>query len=212
MRIAFGVTALLTFLFEENNILRYFGAHGILPHELVGTMLRDQYRFSLLDTLSETQVLGLYWIFILLLLLVILGYYTRVSVLLSALILFSFHEYGLITLAGGDTVLRLLAFVLVLAPCGKSFSLDNFSMHFHDTYGQALANIYVALECGISVIDSSVSGLGGCPYAKGASGNVATEDVVYMLNGLNIETGIDLNMLRDVSLFLLLYDLLKNNE
>nr|WP_314583543.1 hydroxymethylglutaryl-CoA lyase [uncultured Pseudomonas sp.] len=67
--------------------------------------------------------------------------------------------------------------------------------HFHDTYGQALANIYASLEEGIQVFDSSVAGLGGCPYAKGASGNVATEDVLYMLNGLGIETGIDLDKL-----------------
>ena len=66
---------------------------------------------------------------------------------------------------------------------------------FHDTYGQALANILVALQIGVAVIDSSVSGLGGCPYAKGATGNVATEDVVYMLNGMDIETGVDLQTL-----------------
>ena len=67
--------------------------------------------------------------------------------------------------------------------------------HFHDTYGQALANIYASLLEGVSVFDSSVAGLGGCPYAKGASGNVASEDVLYMLNGLNIQTGIDLDQL-----------------
>nr|WP_314568548.1 hydroxymethylglutaryl-CoA lyase [uncultured Pseudomonas sp.] len=67
--------------------------------------------------------------------------------------------------------------------------------HFHDTYGQAVANIYASLLEGISVFDSSIAGLGGCPYAKGASGNVATEDVVYLLNGLGIETGIDLEAL-----------------
>lgn len=67
--------------------------------------------------------------------------------------------------------------------------------HFHDTYGQALANLYAVLEEGISIIDSSVAGLGGCPYAQGASGNVASEDVVYMLNGLGIESGIDLDAL-----------------
>ncbi len=76
------------------------------------------------------------------------------------------------------------------------------AVHFHDTYGQALVNIYVALEYGISVIDSSVAGIGGCPYAKGATGNVATEKVVYMLNGLGIKTGIDLNMLIKVSRFI----------
>lgn len=67
--------------------------------------------------------------------------------------------------------------------------------HFHDTYGQALANIYASLLEGISVFDSSVAGLGGCPYAKGATGNVATEDVLYLLNGLGIDTGIDLERL-----------------
>jgi len=74
--------------------------------------------------------------------------------------------------------------------------------HFHDTYGQALANIYAALECGISIVDSSVAGLGGCPYAKGASGNVATEDVLYMLNGLNIETGVNMAGLLEASKFI----------
>jgi len=64
--------------------------------------------------------------------------------------------------------------------------------HFHDTYGQALANTYAALECGVATFDSSVAGLGGCPYAKGATGNVATEDVLYMLIGLGIETGVDI--------------------
>ncbi|MDG1772852.1 MAG: hydroxymethylglutaryl-CoA lyase [Oceanicoccus sp.] len=71
------------------------------------------------------------------------------------------------------------------------------AVHFHDTYGQALANILVALQAGIAVVDSSVAGLGGCPYAKGASGNVATEDLVYMLDGMAIETGVDLAALID---------------
>lgn len=70
--------------------------------------------------------------------------------------------------------------------------LNKISMHFHDTYGQAIANIYAALECGISRFDSSVAGLGGCPYARGASGNVATEDVLYLMHGLGIETGVDI--------------------
>ncbi len=73
--------------------------------------------------------------------------------------------------------------------------VDKIAMHLHDTYGQALANIYAALEMGITVIDSSVAGLGGCPYAPGATGNVATENVVYMLNGLGIDHGIDLDKL-----------------
>jgi hydroxymethylglutaryl-CoA lyase len=74
----------------------------------------------------------------------------------------------------------------------QHISADKLAVHFHDTYGQALANILIALQQGISVIDSSVAGLGGCPYAKGAAGNVATEDVVYMLNGMGIETGVNL--------------------
>lgn len=73
--------------------------------------------------------------------------------------------------------------------------VEKLAVHMHDTYGQALANIYAALECGVSVVDSSVAGLGGCPYAVGASGNVATEDVVYLLNGLGIEHGVDLEKL-----------------
>jgi len=67
--------------------------------------------------------------------------------------------------------------------------------HFHDTYGQAVTNVYVALECGVPTFDSSVAGLGGCPYAKGATGNVATEDVLYLLDGLGIETGVDIHKL-----------------
>jgi hydroxymethylglutaryl-CoA lyase len=76
------------------------------------------------------------------------------------------------------------------------------AVHCHDTYGQALANILVALQHGICSVDASVSGLGGCPYAKGASGNVATEDVVYMLQGMGIETGIDLRQLIDAGAFI----------
>ncbi|WP_119968951.1 hydroxymethylglutaryl-CoA lyase [Shewanella japonica] len=77
----------------------------------------------------------------------------------------------------------------------KLVPVEKLALHFHDTYGQALANIQACLDTGISVIDSSVAGLGGCPYAKGASGNLATEDVVYMLHGMGIETGIDLHKL-----------------
>ena len=79
----------------------------------------------------------------------------------------------------------------------KHFPLDEVSGHFHDTYGQALANIYASLELGVHVFDASVAGLGGCPYAKGATGNVATEDVVFMLHGLGIHTGVDLEALVD---------------
>lgn len=81
-------------------------------------------------------------------------------------------------------------------------NMDKLAIHFHDTYGQALANIYACLQLGIAVVDSSVAGLGGCPYAAGASGNVATEDVVYMLDGLGIETGIDLEALIDTGWYI----------
>ncbi len=74
----------------------------------------------------------------------------------------------------------------------KVVPVDKLALHFHDTYGQALANILACLETGVSVFDASVAGLGGCPYAKGASGNLATEDLVYMLHGMGIDTGIDL--------------------
>jgi hydroxymethylglutaryl-CoA lyase len=77
----------------------------------------------------------------------------------------------------------------------KHVPVEKLAAHFHDTYGQALANLLAVLQMGVATIDSSVAGLGGCPYAKGASGNVATEDVVYMLDGLGIETGIDLETL-----------------
>ncbi|WP_077284852.1 hydroxymethylglutaryl-CoA lyase [Cognaticolwellia aestuarii] len=73
--------------------------------------------------------------------------------------------------------------------------MNKLAVHFHDTYGQALTNIYTALQAGVMVVDSAIAGLGGCPYAKGASGNVATEDVLYLLNGLGIETGIDFDKL-----------------
>ena len=80
--------------------------------------------------------------------------------------------------------------------------VSNRALHFHDTRGQALANIYACLELGVSVIDASVSGLGGCPYAQGASGNVATEDVVYMLHGIGIKTGVDIEKLIETGRFI----------
>ncbi len=79
----------------------------------------------------------------------------------------------------------------------KTVGMERVAVHFHDTYGQALANIYACLEAGVRVIDSSVAGLGGCPYAKGATGNVATEDVVYMLDGLGLKSGVDLRKLAE---------------
>ena len=82
--------------------------------------------------------------------------------------------------------------------CARRVPLERLAGHYHDTYGQALANIYASLEMGVATFDASVAGLGGCPYAAGASGNVATEDVVYMLNGLGIRTGVDLDQLVDI--------------
>jgi hydroxymethylglutaryl-CoA lyase len=84
----------------------------------------------------------------------------------------------------------------------KHYAINDISGHFHDTYGQALANTLACLQMGIWQFDTSVSGLGGCPYAKGATGNVATEDVVYMLHGMGIETGIDLDQLIDTGKFI----------
>ncbi|WP_100639895.1 hydroxymethylglutaryl-CoA lyase [Marinobacter salexigens] len=83
----------------------------------------------------------------------------------------------------------------MLEAVAKNVPIKHLAAHFHDTYGQALANLYAVLEEGVAVLDASVAGLGGCPYANGASGNVATEDVLYMLNGLGISTGVDLNKL-----------------
>jgi len=114
-----------------------------------------------------------------------------------ALVAEKLYMMGCYEISLGDTVgvgtpgsvQKMLQAVSARVPTAK------LAVHFHDTYGQALTNIYTALQNGISVIDSSIAGSGGCPYAKGASGNVATEDVVYLLNGLNIRTDIDLNKL-----------------
>ncbi len=90
----------------------------------------------------------------------------------------------------------------VMQRAAQDFPLAQLSGHFHDTYGQALANIYASLEVGIAIFHASVAGLGGCPYAKGATGNVATEDVLYLLHGLGIETGIDLDAVVDAGQFI----------
>jgi hydroxymethylglutaryl-CoA lyase len=90
----------------------------------------------------------------------------------------------------------------VMLRAAREFPLERLSGHFHDTYGQALANIYASLEVGVAIFHSSVSGLGGCPYAKGATGNVATEDVLYLVRGLGIETGIDLDQVVDAGQFI----------
>jgi hydroxymethylglutaryl-CoA lyase len=90
----------------------------------------------------------------------------------------------------------------MIKACAVHVPIEKLAGHYHDTYGQALANIYASLEHGVAVFDSSVAGLGGCPYAKGATGNVATEDDVYMLHGLGIATGIDLDRLIDAGEFI----------
>jgi hydroxymethylglutaryl-CoA lyase len=104
------------------------------------------------------------------------------------------HDMGCYEISLGDTIGtgtpgRTKA---MIEACAGKVPIERLAGHYHDTYGQALVNIYASLEMGVATFDSSVAGLGGCPYAKGASGNVATEDVVYMLNGLGIDTGIDL--------------------
>lgn len=90
----------------------------------------------------------------------------------------------------------------LLAALAQSLPIDRLAAHFHDTYGQALANILTALDAGVRIIDTAVTGLGGCPYAKGASGNVATEDVLFMLDGMGLVTGVDQHALLDVSAWL----------
>jgi len=109
------------------------------------------------------------------------------------------YEMGCYEVSVGDTIgvgtpARTLAMLEAVA---RHVPVDRIAGHYHDTYGQALANIYASLEFGVAVFDSSVAGLGGCPYAKGATGNVATEDVVYMLHGLGCETGVNLDRLID---------------
>ncbi len=113
-------------------------------------------------------------------------------------------DLGCYEISLGDTIgvgtpahiQRLLDVVL------KTIPVERIALHCHDTYGQALANILTALDYGVATIDASVGGLGGCPYAPGASGNVAAEDVLYMLNGLSIDTGVDLGKLIDAAWFI----------
>lgn len=90
----------------------------------------------------------------------------------------------------------------MLEAAAKRTSMDRLAVHFHNTYSQALANLFACLEMGVATVDASVSGLGGCPYAEGAAGNVATEDVVYMLHGMGIETGVDFLKLLEVGDFI----------
>lgn len=109
------------------------------------------------------------------------------------------HEVSLGDTIGAGTP---AAVQCMIDACAKDVPIDKLAGHFHDTYGMAIANIYAALELGMAVFDSSIAGLGGCPYAAGASGNVATEDVVYLLHGLGIETGIDMDKLMAASQYI----------
>lgn len=114
------------------------------------------------------------------------------------------YDMGCYEISLGDTVgvgtpLQAQRMIDVVA---RQVPVERLAAHFHDTYGQALANLFAVLQRGVAVIDSSVSGLGGCPYAKGASGNVATEDVLYMLNGLGIETGVDMSKLLEAGRYI----------
>lgn len=90
----------------------------------------------------------------------------------------------------------------MLLACASEVPMDRLAVHFHDTYGQALANVLACLEAGVRVVDSSVGGLGGCPYAKGASGNLASEDLVYMLHGFGMGTGVDLDALCETAIWI----------
>ncbi|TVO78731.1 hydroxymethylglutaryl-CoA lyase [Sedimenticola selenatireducens] len=119
----------------------------------------------------------------------------------------SLYELGCYEISLGDTVgvgtpAKAQQMIDAVTKC---VPVENLAAHFHDTYGQALANLFAVLQRGVSIIDSSVSGLGGCPYAKGASGNVATEDVLYMLNGLGIQTGLDMERLLQAGDFISRY-------
>ncbi len=114
------------------------------------------------------------------------------------------HALGCYEISLGDTigVGTPLAAQAMLRASAEAVPIEHLAVHFHDTYGQALANILACLELGVAVVDASVSRLGGCPYARGATGNVATEDVLYMLQGMGIETGVDMDRLIDAGRFI----------
>ncbi|MFI4957304.1 MAG: hydroxymethylglutaryl-CoA lyase [Gammaproteobacteria bacterium] len=107
------------------------------------------------------------------------------------------NSWGVDEISLGDTigVGTPLKFQHTISVVQEDFPIEQIAVHCHDTYGQGLANILAALSMGVAIVDSSVGGLGGCPYARGATGNVATEDVIYMLNGMGIETGVNLSLL-----------------
>lgn len=114
------------------------------------------------------------------------------------------HAMGCYEISLGDTigVGTPLGVQRLIDAISRNVPIDKLAGHFHDTYGMAAVNVYAALEMGVATFDSSVAGLGGCPYAKGASGNVATEDLVWLMNGLGIETGIDLDKIVDCAIWI----------
>jgi len=118
---------------------------------------------------------------------------SRVAEVAGALHRMGAYEVSLGDTIGTGTAGRTRA---LLDTVGKHVPVHALAGHFHDTYGQALTNVYAALELGVATFDCSVAGLGGCPYAPGATGNVASEDVLYLMNGLGIDTGVDMNALR----------------
>jgi hydroxymethylglutaryl-CoA lyase len=128
---------------------------------------------------------------------------TSVETLLD--VMKSLNDFGCYEISLGDTigVATPLQTKNVLEKVSSQFSMDKVAMHFHDTRGMAIANIMASLEMGATNFDSSAGGLGGCPYAKGSTGNVATEDVLYLLNSLGIETGVDIAKLSKASEFIL---------
>lgn len=123
----------------------------------------------------------------------------RVAALAARLKALGCYEISLGDTIGIGTPAKARALVEMVA---RQVPPDEIAVHFHDTYGQALANILAVLEAGVSVVDSAVAGLGGCPFAAGATGNVATEDVLYMLEGLDIETGVDLGAMVETGQFI----------
>jgi hydroxymethylglutaryl-CoA lyase len=123
----------------------------------------------------------------------------RVSMLAGLMKSIGVQHVGVADTIGVGTPIKVQ---LAMEATLKHYDIDNVSGHFHDTYGQALANTLMCLQMGVWQFDTSVAGLGGCPYAKGATGNVASEDVVYMLQGMGIETGIDLDKLIDAGKFI----------
>jgi len=125
MRLGFGVIGFVTFLLQWSDVMKFYTSAGLLPHNLVDQMVRSAWRFSLLDALSPTLVFLLYLVLLVALVLITVGLYTRIALIVGVLLMYSFHEYALITLDGGDTLLRLIGFILMLSPCTQSITVTN---------------------------------------------------------------------------------------